>query len=80
MTDPATTCDECQADIPYGVTCYAVRTGRTWDGDDGDKGKPIVKIVCADCYTGDARGNPVSAVLDTVAAQEARGIERERWQ
>ena len=56
MTEVATDCDRCGEDIPYGVTCYAVATGRTWDGDDADNGKPVVSIVCATCYTGPARG------------------------
>ena len=43
MSDPATGCDECHDDIPYGVTCYAVPTGRE------DDGRPVVRIVCAAC-------------------------------
>ena len=63
MTEVATDCDRCHTDIPYGVTCYAVATGRTWDGDDADKGKPVVTIVCAACYTGPARGDePIAGV------------------
>lgn len=40
----ATDCDECHDDIPYGVTCYAVPTGRE------DEGRPVVRIVCGSCY------------------------------
>ena len=55
MTGPdrgeiATDCDKCAAPIPYGVTCFAVPTGEVWEGDDEDAGKPVVEIVCGDCY------------------------------
>ena len=65
VSDVATDCDRCHADIPYGVTCYSVATGRTWDVDDGDLGKPIVQIVCATCYAGPAKSTtPTSAILE----------------
>jgi hypothetical protein len=54
--DAATDCDECHQGIPYGHTCFAVHTGRTWDGDDQDRGKPIVRILCVACYY--AKGSP----------------------
>lgn len=62
--EAATDCDTCRNPIAYGVTCYSIPTGETWDGDDADPGKPVVRIVCAACYTGPARGvSPSKAVL-----------------
>ncbi len=59
----ATDCDRCHAPIPYGVTCYQVPTGTLWDGDDADRGKPVVRIECARCYRGPAVGMaPLRAV------------------
>ena len=64
IEEAATDCDTCHNPIPYGVTCYSVPTGKTWDGDDTDRGKPVVRIVCAACYSGPARGDsPSKAVL-----------------
>ena len=61
--DIATDCDSCHAPIPYGVTCYQVSTGEVWTGNDADRGKPVVRIECADCYHGPALGlYPVNAV------------------
>lgn len=62
--DVATSCDVCAAPIGYGVTCYQVGTGETWDGDDEDYGAPVVRIVCSGCYDGPAVGTaPRKAVL-----------------
>jgi hypothetical protein len=38
-----TDCDSCGDPILYGVTCYAVPTGRE------DEGRPVVRIVCETC-------------------------------
>lgn len=62
--EDATDCDECHAGIAYGETCYAVPTGTTWDVPDQDEGNPIVRVLCAACYTGPARVDvPTTAIL-----------------
>ena len=68
--EAATDCDACYNPIPYNVTCYAVPTGETWDGDDPDRGKPVVRVVCAACYSGTAKGDhPSKAVLVSEVAE-----------
>lgn len=61
--DVATTGDVCAAPIGYGVTCYQVATGETWDGDDEDRGSPVVRILCAACYGGPAVGTTPRKVV-----------------
>ena len=68
--EAATDCDTCHDPIPYGVTCYAVPTGETWGGDDADRGKPVIRVVCAACYSGLATGDiPSKAVLASEVAE-----------
>ena len=47
--DAATDCDDCHRSIAYGETCWLMPTGRTWDGDDQDKGRLVGEVVCAEC-------------------------------
>lgn len=61
--DAATMCDDCRGPIRYGVTCYQVATGETWDGDDEDRGAQVVRIVCASCYDGPAAGTTPRRVV-----------------
>ena len=62
--DVADSCDRCHQPIPYRAVCYMVPTGRTWDREgDPDTEKPVVQIVCADCYSGPALGmGPITAI------------------
>lgn len=67
VKDAADFCDSCGEPIAYGVTCYSVPTGGVWTGDDEDKGKPIVRIICAACYMesgADVGTEPVKAILE----------------
>lgn len=49
VTEVATDCDDCRRPIAYGERCWAMFTGRVWDGDDQDSGKPVAEIVCTEC-------------------------------